>query len=97
MKKLFVLLISYSIVDFYCARRWAFSGKFHAGAQSISTAHPGTDNEHHIADRQSLYYRFSLLPLRLCGYILKTGRIVLTVTSKELMGNPRIKEAYRGG
>jgi hypothetical protein len=55
MKKLFVLLISYSIVDFYCARRWAFSGKFHAGAQSISTTHPGTDNEHHIADRQYLH------------------------------------------
>jgi branched-chain amino acid transport system ATP-binding protein len=31
------------------------------------------------------------------GYVLETGRIVLTGTGKELMGNPRVKEAYLGG
>jgi branched-chain amino acid transport system ATP-binding protein len=31
------------------------------------------------------------------GYVLETGRIVLAGTGKELMGNPRIKEAYLGG
>jgi len=31
------------------------------------------------------------------GYVLETGRIVLSGTGKELKGNPRIKEAYLGG
>jgi branched-chain amino acid transport system ATP-binding protein len=31
------------------------------------------------------------------GYVLETGRIVLFGTGKELMGNPRVKEAYLGG
>ena len=31
------------------------------------------------------------------GYVLETGRIVLSGTGKELMGNPRVKEAYLGG
>lgn len=31
------------------------------------------------------------------GYVLETGRIVLTGTGKELMGNPKVKEAYLGG
>jgi branched-chain amino acid transport system ATP-binding protein len=31
------------------------------------------------------------------GYVLETGRIVLAGTGKELMGNPRVKEAYLGG
>jgi branched-chain amino acid transport system ATP-binding protein len=31
------------------------------------------------------------------GYVLETGRIVLAGTGRELMGNPRIKEAYLGG
>jgi branched-chain amino acid transport system ATP-binding protein len=31
------------------------------------------------------------------GYVLETGHIVLSGTGKELMGNPRIKEAYLGG
>ena len=31
------------------------------------------------------------------GYVLETGRIVLSGTGKELTGNPRIKEAYLGG
>jgi branched-chain amino acid transport system ATP-binding protein len=31
------------------------------------------------------------------GYVLETGRIVLTGGGKELMGNPRVKEAYLGG
>jgi branched-chain amino acid transport system ATP-binding protein len=31
------------------------------------------------------------------GYVLETGRIVLTGSGKELMGNPRVKEAYLGG
>jgi len=31
------------------------------------------------------------------GYVLETGRIVLTGTGRELMGNPRVKEAYLGG
>jgi branched-chain amino acid transport system ATP-binding protein len=31
------------------------------------------------------------------GYVLETGRIVLTGTGKELLGNPRVKEAYLGG
>jgi branched-chain amino acid transport system ATP-binding protein len=31
------------------------------------------------------------------GYVLETGRIVLTGTGKELIGNPRIREAYLGG
>lgn len=31
------------------------------------------------------------------GYVLETGRIVLSGTGKELMGNPRVKQAYLGG
>jgi branched-chain amino acid transport system ATP-binding protein len=31
------------------------------------------------------------------GYVMETGRIVLTGTGKELTGNPRVKEAYLGG
>ncbi len=31
------------------------------------------------------------------GYVLETGRIVLSGTGRELTGNPRIKEAYLGG
>jgi len=32
-----------------------------------------------------------------CGYVLETGRIVLSGTGEELTGNPRVKEAYLGG
>ncbi|HPC85048.1 MAG TPA: ABC transporter ATP-binding protein [Smithellaceae bacterium] len=31
------------------------------------------------------------------GYVLETGRIVLSGTGTELTGNPRVKEAYLGG
>ncbi len=31
------------------------------------------------------------------GYVLETGRVVLSGSGKELMGNPRVKEAYLGG
>jgi branched-chain amino acid transport system ATP-binding protein len=31
------------------------------------------------------------------GYVLETGRIVLTGSGVELTGNPRVKEAYLGG
>jgi len=31
------------------------------------------------------------------GYVLETGRIVLSGTGVELTGNPRVKEAYLGG
>jgi branched-chain amino acid transport system ATP-binding protein len=31
------------------------------------------------------------------GYVLETGRIVLSGTGKEITGNPRVKEAYLGG
>ncbi|RPH88219.1 MAG: ABC transporter ATP-binding protein [Deltaproteobacteria bacterium] len=31
------------------------------------------------------------------GYVLETGRIVLSGSGKELTGNPRVKEAYLGG
>jgi branched-chain amino acid transport system ATP-binding protein len=31
------------------------------------------------------------------GYVLETGRIVLSGTGKELMGNPKVKQAYLGG
>ncbi len=31
------------------------------------------------------------------GYVLETGSVVLSGTGKELLGNPRIKEAYLGG
>ncbi|MFA5285169.1 MAG: ABC transporter ATP-binding protein [Smithellaceae bacterium] len=31
------------------------------------------------------------------GYVLETGRIVLSGTGEELTGNPRVKEAYLGG
>ena len=31
------------------------------------------------------------------GYVLETGRIVLSGAGKELTGNPRVKEAYLGG
>ncbi len=31
------------------------------------------------------------------GFVLETGRIVLSGTGKELTGNPRVKEAYLGG
>ncbi len=31
------------------------------------------------------------------GYVLETGRIVLSGTGKDLTGNPRVKEAYLGG
>jgi branched-chain amino acid transport system ATP-binding protein len=31
------------------------------------------------------------------GYVLETGSIVLSGSGKELMGNPRVKEAYLGG
>ena len=32
-----------------------------------------------------------------CGYVLETGRIVLSGTGEGLTGNPRVKEAYLGG
>jgi branched-chain amino acid transport system ATP-binding protein len=31
------------------------------------------------------------------GYVLETGRIVLSGTGRELTGNPKVKEAYLGG
>jgi len=31
------------------------------------------------------------------GYVLETGRIVLSGSGKELKGNPRVKDAYLGG
>ena len=31
------------------------------------------------------------------GYVLETGKIVLSGSGKELMGNQRVKEAYLGG
>jgi len=31
------------------------------------------------------------------GYVLETGRIVLSGTGEGLTGNPRVKEAYLGG
>lgn len=31
------------------------------------------------------------------GYVLETGRIVLSGSGKELKGNPKVKEAYLGG
>ncbi len=31
------------------------------------------------------------------GYVLETGRIVLSGTGKDLIGNPRVREAYLGG
>jgi len=31
------------------------------------------------------------------GYVLETGRIVLSGSGRELAGNPRVKEAYLGG
>jgi branched-chain amino acid transport system ATP-binding protein len=31
------------------------------------------------------------------GYVLETGNILLSGSGKELMGNPRVKEAYLGG
>jgi branched-chain amino acid transport system ATP-binding protein len=31
------------------------------------------------------------------GYVLETGSVVLSGTGRELLGNPRIKEAYLGG
>ena len=31
------------------------------------------------------------------GYVLETGRIVLAGAGRELLGNPRVKEAYLGG
>jgi len=31
------------------------------------------------------------------GYVLETGHIVLSGTGSELMGNPKVKEAYLGG
>ena len=31
------------------------------------------------------------------GFVLETGRIVLSGTGKELTGNPKVKEAYLGG
>jgi len=31
------------------------------------------------------------------GYVLETGSVVLTGSGKELMGDPRVKEAYLGG
>jgi branched-chain amino acid transport system ATP-binding protein len=31
------------------------------------------------------------------GYVLETGKIVLTGNGKEMMGNPRVKGAYLGG
>ena len=31
------------------------------------------------------------------GYVLETGAIALSGTGQELMGNPRVKEAYLGG
>jgi branched-chain amino acid transport system ATP-binding protein len=31
------------------------------------------------------------------GYVLETGSIVLSGSGKELMGDPRVKEAYLGG
>jgi len=31
------------------------------------------------------------------GHVLETGRIILSGTGQELLGNPRVKEAYLGG
>jgi branched-chain amino acid transport system ATP-binding protein len=31
------------------------------------------------------------------GYVLETGAISFSGTSQELVGNPRVKEAYLGG
>ncbi len=31
------------------------------------------------------------------GYVLETGNVVLSGTGQELLGNPRVKEAYLGG
>ena len=31
------------------------------------------------------------------GYVLETGRIVLTGTGQELLANPRVQSAYLGG
>jgi branched-chain amino acid transport system ATP-binding protein len=31
------------------------------------------------------------------GYVLETGSIIISGTGQELMGNPRVKEAYLGG
>lgn len=31
------------------------------------------------------------------GYVLETGTIALSGTGQELMGNPKVKEAYLGG
>jgi len=31
------------------------------------------------------------------GYVLETGRVTISGTGQELMGNPRVKEAYLGG
>lgn len=31
------------------------------------------------------------------GYVLETGSIVLSGAGQELLGNPRVKEAYLGG
>jgi branched-chain amino acid transport system ATP-binding protein len=31
------------------------------------------------------------------GYVLETGTITLSGTGKELLGDPRVKEAYLGG
>ncbi len=31
------------------------------------------------------------------GYVLETGNIIVTGSGQELMGNPRVKEAYLGG
>jgi branched-chain amino acid transport system ATP-binding protein len=31
------------------------------------------------------------------GYVLETGIVTLSGTGKELLGNPRVKEAYLGG
>jgi branched-chain amino acid transport system ATP-binding protein len=31
------------------------------------------------------------------AYVLETGSIILSGTGRELLGNPRVKEAYLGG
>ena len=40
---------------------------------------------------------FMALRLANRGHVLETGRIILSGTGQELLGNPRVKEAYLGG
>ncbi len=40
---------------------------------------------------------FQALKISHRGYVIETGEIVLSGTSKDLMSNPKVKEAYLGG